>query len=137
MVSRTASEGCDVCVLLVEDEPLIREIMSEGLQDAGFDVVEAENGEAALALIRDGADRFSALVTDFHMPGRHDGASVASCIRAHSPGIPVVIATGRPEVFQTSWRDEDGYRFLRKPYTVTELIGLLTQVLHACAGGPA
>ncbi len=118
-----------VCVLLVEDEPLIREIMAEGLLDAGFDVVEARDGEAAIELIRHPPRPFSVLVTDFHMPGPYDGAAVASCMRRAAPAMPVVIATGRPEVLHPDWRKKLGYTFLRKPYTATDLITVLGQLL--------
>ena len=122
-------EGPDMCVLLVEDEPLIREIMAESLQDAGFDVVEAESGDVAFALITRLHRPFSALVTDFHMPGGQDGAAVADFMRERLPAIPVIIASGRPEVFQAHWRSELGYSFLRKPYTPGDLIGLLTRLM--------
>ena len=72
---------------------------------------------------------FSVLVTDFHMPGPHDGAAVASCMRRACPGVPVVIATGRPEVLHPDWRKELGYTFLRKPYTAADLISVLEQLL--------
>ena len=129
MLCRPRSEGPDVCVLLVEDESLIREIMAEGLQEAGFEVRAAEDGEAAVAMIRSESATFSALVTDFHMPGRHDGAAVAGCMRKLAPGTPVVIATGRPEVFQAEWGSTFGYSFLRKPYTAADLVGLLNRIM--------
>lgn len=118
-----------MCVLLVEDEPLIREIMAESLQDAGFEVVEAMTGDEAVVLIRAEPERFRVLVTDFHMPGQTDGAAVATCMREHCPGIPVLIASGRPEVFQSCWRTKLGYKLLRKPYGPNELVGLVRRML--------
>lgn len=122
-------EGEGVCVLLVEDEPLIREIMAEGLLDAGFEVVEARDGEAAIKLICDPPRVFSVLVTDFHMPGRYDGAAVASRMRRSCPKMPVVIATGRPEVLHPDWSKKLGYTFLRKPYTAADLVSVLEHLL--------
>ncbi len=117
-----------MCVLLVDDEALIREIMAESLEDAGFEVLAAESGEAAVALIRNLPRPFSVLVTDFHMPGGQNGAEVAECMRRQSPSIPVVIASGRPEIFQAAWQSKLGYSFLHKPYTPAELIGLLSRL---------
>ncbi len=115
-----------MCVLLVEDEPLIREIMTETLEEAG-----ARPGDEAMELIRSSPKNFTALVTDFHMPGSVDGAEVAACIRQRVPHIPVVIASGRPEVFQPAWQLELGYHLLRKPYGPRQLIALLDQLLPA------
>ena len=117
-----------MCVLLVEDEPVIREIMSESLADAGFDVVEAASGDEAVALIRAHAHPYSILVTDFHMPGGTNGADVAACGRVEYPGLPVVIASGRPDVFKKSWRTELGYGLLRKPYVPRELVAIIRQM---------
>ncbi len=118
-----------MCVLLVEDEPMILEIMAESLRNAGYEVVEAVDGAQAVALVADPPKKFSVLVTDFHMPGDLDGAQVAHRFRAASPGAPVVIATGRPDVVKPSWRDELGYVLLRKPYLASELVRMVGQVL--------
>lgn len=117
-----------MCVLLVEDEPVIREIMAESLADAGFDVVEAASGDEAMALIRTRVHAFTILVTDFHMPGVATGADVAACLRVEYPGLPVVIASGRPDVFKPAWRTELGYGLLRKPYVPRELVALIRQM---------
>ena len=56
------------CVLLVEDEGLIRLTLAETLEDAGYTVVSAESGDAACDLLK-GATRFDVLLTDIQMPG--------------------------------------------------------------------
>ena len=117
-----------VCVLLVEDEPLIREIMAESLEDAGFDVIQASTGDEAISVIHADIVTITALVTDFHMPGNADGADVAFCIRQKWPGLPVVIASGRPDAMKLSWQEENGYRLLRKPYGPRQLIGVLREL---------
>ena len=118
-----------MCVLLVEDEPVIREIMAESLADAGYDVVEATSGDEALAIIRARSHPFSILVTDFHMPGEANGADVAACVRVVYPDLPVVIASGRPDVFKPAWRTELGYGLLRKPYVPRELVALIRRMI--------
>ena len=119
-----------MCILLVEDEPLIREVMTESLQDAGFEVMQAESGDRAFELIRNPPVRFSALVTDFHMPGRIDGAGVASRMRKAWPSIPVVIVSGRPEVLRQQWEREEGYGLLRKPYLPQQLVDLVRRLVQ-------
>ena len=118
-----------MCVLLVEDEPMIREVMAETLQDAGFDVMEATNGDSALKLLNDSPKTFTILVTDFHMPGSADGAQDAARMRSLVPNIPVIIATGRPEVLQASWREDLGYYLLKKPYLPSHLVKLVNTLL--------
>lgn len=118
-----------MCVLLVEDESLIREIMSECLQDAGYEVIEVENGDSAVELIKHPPRRFTILITDFHMPGRADGSNVAALVRRMNPDIPVVIASGRPEALQSAWQDNLGYKLLRKPYLPSQLIKLVDSLV--------
>ncbi len=120
-----------MCVLFVEDDAVIRETMLESLQDAGFDVVAAEHGRHAMSLLDDSHHAFTIVVTDFHMPGDIDGSQVAAHTRALHPGMPVVIATGRPEVLQASWRNDLGYALLPKPYRPSTLLRLLHSLLPA------
>ena len=123
-----------MCVLLVEDEPLIREIMSESLQDAGYEVLEAASGDIAVALMREPPRTFSLLVTDFHMPGDADGSQVAARVRQLIPKIPVIIASGRPEALKASWQTELGYRLLKKPYLPSDLIRLARSLVQPPSG---
>jgi len=118
-----------VCVLFVEDEPLIRMIMTESLHEAGFEVADADTGDQAIEIIRHSALKFTALVTDFHMPGAADGYRVAYCMRKAWPRIPVIIASGRPDVFHSGWKQRLGYRLLKKPYTPTELIQVVNVMI--------
>ena len=80
-------------VLVVEDEPHLREAVSEALALEGFSVVQAADGDEAAGLI-DHPDRFDLLLTDVQMPGRLDGLGVAARARARQPDLPIVVATG-------------------------------------------
>lgn len=105
-------------VLLVEDEPLTRMDACAGLQEAGFEVLDAENVEAALALVRQRPD-IAVLVTDVQMPGHMDGLTLARVIRALRPDIQVVVTSGGLRL-----RAEDlplGCAFVPKPYAVDRL----------------
>jgi len=118
-----------MCVLLVEDEALIRELVAESLQKAGFEVEEAETGEEAVELILDHPERFEALVTDLQMPGCLNGSEVAAAMRQQLPDIPVVIASGRPDLFQDTWHHELGYELVSKPFRASELVALVRQLI--------
>ena len=119
-----------MCVLVVEDEPIVRELMAECLADAGFEVEEAESGDEAVEMILQQPCRFAALVTDFQMPGHLDGSEVAAVIRRRQPDIPVVIASGRPDMFLDSWQSELGYTLLRKPFGLDQLVRLVQRLVQ-------
>jgi hypothetical protein len=58
-----------ILVLVAEDEDLVRLVIVEALEDAGFEVLEAEHAEAALGVLQIHAARVHVLFTDIHMPG--------------------------------------------------------------------
>ncbi len=80
-------------VLVVEDEPLILEIMSDELNDAGFDVIQAATGEEAVTILQR-PDIIDLLLTDIRLPGSIDGWSVAEHARRRSATMPVIYVTG-------------------------------------------
>ncbi len=105
-------------LLLVEDEPLTRMDACAALQEAGFEVLDAEDVEAALAVVRQRPD-IAVLVTDVQMPGPMDGLILARVIRALRPEVQVIVTSGGLRL-----RAEDlprGCAFLPKPYAVDGL----------------
>ncbi len=81
-------------VLIVEDEPLIRELAAEAIEDAGFVTVEAANAQEAIDILNTRGD-VGILFTDVNMPGRLDGLALASLVHQQWPAIQLV---GRLEV---------------------------------------
>jgi PAS domain S-box-containing protein len=79
-------------VLLVDDEDLVREVLAEHLEDAGYRVLAASNGSEALALLAAGK-AVDVLVTDLAMPGM-DGLAVIRAAQERRPGLPAVLLTG-------------------------------------------
>jgi DNA-binding NtrC family response regulator len=83
-------------VLVVEDDDLLREIVVEALEDAGFQVIEAATGEDAMDRC---SDRVAdALFTDIRLPGDIDGWTIAEHCRSVDPKLPVIYATGYSHV---------------------------------------
>jgi CheY-like chemotaxis protein len=80
-------------VLVVEDEPLVREMIVEELTDLGFRVIEAETGEAGLGILMSD-EPVDVLFTDIRLPGTLDGWHLAQAGQAHCPNLRVVYATG-------------------------------------------
>jgi DNA-binding response OmpR family regulator len=119
-------------VLLVEDDPLIREIMSEALEEAGFAVTAAETGDIAATLLAH--EPFGLLLTDIQMPGHLDGVALALHARELAPDMPVIYVTGRPDALRGLSRLGPRDAFIRKPYGPGELIGTVRRLLAAGPG---
>jgi CheY-like chemotaxis protein len=102
----------DVTVLVVEDEPLVLDMIAQELTDQGFAVLEADTAEAALSIIESG-QAVDVLFTDIRLPGDMDGWRLAATVRAAKPELPVIYATG-----YTVERAAQvpGSVFLKKPY---------------------
>lgn len=115
-------------VLLAENEPAIREIMTEVLEDHGLDVLPASDGSEAMRLY-DNSDHVRLIVTDVNMPGA-DGSEVAQHARAHDPRIPVLFVSGRPETLEVAATLQP-YLFLSKPFNLTKLFDAVDSLLKS------
>src|SRR3954451_4945889 len=83
-------------VLVVEDEFLIRMTLAEALGDEGFEVLEAESGDAALPMLQ--ADpEIRLLLTDIQLHGQLNGRALAKRAREHKPTLPIIYMTVRPD----------------------------------------
>ena len=112
-------------VLLVEDEPLIREILVEELRNAGFAVCEAANADDAADLIQR-RPQFSLLLTDVHMPGRMDGLGLGRLMRSRFPELPIIYITGRPDLMGPLGSKEV---LIHKPFTPPDILESIQQLL--------
>jgi DNA-binding response OmpR family regulator len=84
----------DQSILYVEDEDLIRELTAVEIEDAGYDVVVVDNGDAALEALDCDAEPFSAVVTDINLGNGPDGWEVSQRARELDGEIPVIYMTG-------------------------------------------
>jgi CheY-like chemotaxis protein len=85
-------------VLVVEDDPLVREMAVAGLEDAGYEVIQATSGGEALKLLQAGI-ALDALLTDIRLP-EANGSEVARAYRKRFPDFPVLYVTGYAEQLQ-------------------------------------
>jgi DNA-binding response OmpR family regulator len=113
-------------LLLVEDELLIRLWLAESLSAAGFEVVEAEDGDQAMLLMEQ-PEAFDLLITDIQMPGHADGNAVATRAKQRYPGLPVIYASGRPESLKNKVLYCDA--FIPKPYTAAQILSTARAIL--------
>ncbi len=115
-------------VLVVEDEAIIRLILSETLADEGFQVIEAGTGDEAAELI-DGPDGFDLLVTDIQMPGTLDGIAVGEHARRRHADIPVVYMTGRPDSMTRLMALGPRDAVLLKPYGPRDVMAVIDRLM--------
>jgi CheY-like chemotaxis protein len=106
-------------ILVVEDDPLIRDMAVTELEEAGYEVMEAASGGQALRLLQTGI-AVDALLTDIRMP-EANGWEVARAYRQRFPDLPVVYVTGYAEQMQPV----PGGVVISKPYRMAQLVDLL------------
>jgi PAS domain S-box-containing protein len=108
-------------VLVVDDEPTVRMLVVEVLQDLGYTALEAETGPAALQMLQS-VGRVDLLVTDVGLPGGMNGRQVADGARVGRPGLKVLFITGYAENAVVSHGHLDpGMHVLTKPFEVEVL----------------
>ncbi|WBH17453.1 response regulator [Sphingomonas radiodurans] len=109
-------------LLVVEDEMLIRMVVSEVLRDAGYDVVEAANGDEALELLRAGV-AIDLVLSDVRMPGSTDGLALLAFVRKYHAEVPVIISSGHLE--SQVALDAGASQFLGKPFRVEQALAMV------------
>ena len=121
-------------VLVVDDAPLVRGTVARVLRTRGLEVHEAEDGLAALALVKGDGGRFDLLVTDVVMPGLA-GPPLAEELRKVQPGLAVLFISGYAEEgVVAGGRVAPEVDFLSKPFTPSQLIARVGEALHRARG---
>jgi CheY-like chemotaxis protein len=92
-LSRPGPELADVKLLLVEDDPEVREVTDALLSASGAHVTGYERAETAVEFLRAGRD-CDLLLTDIMLPGALNGLDLAAAARRLRPALPIVLATG-------------------------------------------
>jgi two-component system, response regulator PdtaR len=111
-------------VLIVEDEPFIREFVYDELENSGYGVFAAGNADSALRILET-QQNIHMLFTDIDMPGTMDGLRLAAIVRVRWPPVKIVIARGkrRPQPHEMP----SNSTFLSKPYLPTDIVGILIE----------
>jgi len=113
-------------ILVVEDDPEVRQVAVATLETLGFSVREAETGDEAAAMLERG-DRVRLLLSDVRMPGVLNGLDLARRVRREWPSIDVVLTSGYADVEDAL----DEFHFLHKPYRASDLAEKLRILLKA------
>ncbi|HUN41564.1 MAG TPA: response regulator [Acetobacteraceae bacterium] len=132
MHTRPANAVSPATVLVVDDDQLVREPIADYLREVGYAVLEAGDAHEAINLV-DHADHVDLVFTDVRMPGELDGVGLARWVKAHHPGLPVLMTSG---YYGTGWlgeRLEREVRLIQKPYTQDEVLRHIRRLLAAHA----
>ena len=131
MEKRNKASPAGKTILIVDDEFGVLEVLEFILNDAGFKVVSAVNGQEALARLEE--TRPDLAIVDFMMPIL-DGNAVIKAIRSDNRlrDIPIILVSALPE--KTIRERCDGYdTFLRKPYKTEQLIEEISKLIDHSA----
>ncbi len=117
-------------ILVVEDDPVVAELLEAGLAGQGFRVVVAVDGRDALGRFEADPDRFDAVVTDYSMPGL-TGDELARRVHALRPALPIVLCSGFAHPLGERAPEDLGFdAFLPKPLRLADLVSVLTGILE-------
>jgi CheY-like chemotaxis protein len=111
------------CVLVVEDEILIRVLIAEELRAEGFSVIEAATADEALSYFQAGF-QVDLVLSDIELPGILNGLDLIRRLRAEAPDLLTVLTSG----YSPSFHEADA--FLQKPYDVKQAVALVVTLLQ-------
>ena len=118
-------------VLVVDDEPAVRMLVAEVLEEIGCAAIEAEDGAAGLRVLRSDA-RIDLLITDVGLPGGMNGRQVADAGRAVRPGLKVLFITGYAEnAVIGNGHLAPGMQVLTKPFALDALAARIRAIVEA------
>ncbi len=114
-------------ILVVEDERILRRVVSEGLRARGYEVIAAGHGEEALAVVN--GESVALLITDVAMPGMR-GDELARKLRARDPALRVIFVSGyAPAGSVAATELGQGVTFVAKPFTIDDLAARVRTLL--------
>ena len=114
------------CVLIVEDEALLLDIVATEVEEEGISVIRALTAEAALEVL-EGETPIDLLFTDIRLPGPMNGFRLAEKARQLRQQLPILFATGYTD---ESPKGVDGSCFFRKPYRIPTLVAKIKMTVE-------
>lgn len=109
-------------VLVVEDEPLLRMMAIDLVEDAGFEAIEAADADEAVRILEARAD-IRIVFTDIDMPGSMNGMRLAAAVRDRWPPIEIIIVSGHVRLSDIDLPDRSV--FFSKPYDWQKVTAML------------
>jgi len=112
--------------LIVEDDPMQRDMICLLLEESDVDVIECESAEAAELVLERAGDRLVMMMTDVQLAGSMNGVELAHIARKYNPEIGVIVTSGRP-LHQAL---PDGVQFWAKPWAPLDVIREAERMMH-------
>ncbi len=135
--SQSGVEGEDIqspgkgTIMVVDDEPLLRDLLEDMLGTLGYRVISIEDGEGALEFYQRHGPRVDLVILDVMMPGM-SGVEVFKKLKEMDPEVKVLLASGYVEKSKVLQAKKDGVQdFIAKPFSVSELNSKLSRLLGA------
>jgi PAS domain S-box-containing protein len=127
--AETVQPGAGERVLVVDDEPTVRMLVAEVLEQFGYVAIEASDGAMGLKVLQSGT-AVDLLVTDIALPGGVNGRQLADAARALRPGLPVLFITGYAEnALIGNGQLEPGMQVITKPFAMEALASRIQDLL--------
>lgn len=122
----------NVVILIVDDEPVVRALITRILERAGYKTLGAADGREAFEIC-ESTDRIDAVLSDISMP-RMAGPEFAKCLADHYPKVPILFMTGHAthtemEQLKAAFPDIARGKILQKPFSPVELVSALQNLI--------
>ncbi|GAA5051630.1 ATP-binding protein [Erythrobacter westpacificensis] len=116
------------CILVVEDEDMVRAVAERALARQGYTIVTASDGDEGLEIVQSGKHEFDLVVSDVVMPSM-DGPAMAREIRKTNPDLPILFMSGYAEGQLRDEIDIEAMHFIPKPFSVRQIADKVGEVL--------
>jgi two-component system cell cycle sensor histidine kinase/response regulator CckA len=116
------------CVIVIDDEDLVRHLTARALSEARYRVLEFPDAESALALLAKPHFKCDLVVTDVRM-ARMGGAELAARLASSRPGLPVLLISGYTDPRAAPRQGQAQRAFLQKPYSPEQLLSAVRRLL--------
>jgi nitrogen-specific signal transduction histidine kinase/CheY-like chemotaxis protein len=123
-------------ILLVEDEPALRSLVSRGLAQMGYQMLEAPTGIKALEVWKEHTAEIHLLLTDLMLPDGMTGKELGQSLLQENPRLKVIYMSGySPDIVAKDFPLQEGFNFLTKPFQVQQLAQTIRNRLDEPVGG--
>lgn len=131
----TAALPSSTVLVVVDDDLLVREPISDYLREVGYEVLEAGDAHQAIDLV-DHAAHVDLVFSDVRMPGELDGVGLARWVRSHRPELPVLLTSGYDAGGWLGNELGQEVRLIQKPYTQDQVLRQIRRLLGPGAWPP-
>lgn len=117
-------------VLIVEDEPHMRQALQDILEIAGLKAISAANGEEGIAAFAAHREEIDLVILDVRLPGK-SGAETLKALQAIEPDVRVIVSSGYDENrIAPYFKEQPGVTILKKPYNAEMLLSMVNEALY-------